>query len=112
MSGAHLSPLRGCVTLTHVDPGLAPWATFLRRSAARSNSTPTPDTLPTHIPARFDILGHRADDLVVPDPGPEHRSRFSGRIGSLPSSAQPYEGWFLQGNPRQRVTVTPAHFRS
>src|SRR6185369_4950487 len=57
----------------------------------------------THACPPFDILGHRADDLVVPDPGPEYRSCGSGRIGGLPSSAQPYEGIVLQRNPRQRV---------
>jgi len=57
----------------------------------------------THMGSPFDILGHRADDLVVPDPGPEYRSCGSGRIGGLPSSAQPYEGIVLQRNPRQRV---------
>src|SRR5271165_6454569 len=62
---------------------------------------------PSHTePLPFGILGHRADDLVVPDPGPEQRSRLSGRIGSLSSSAEPYERRFFQRNPRQGLTLS------
>ena len=67
----------------------------------------------THICSPFDILGYRADDLVVPDPGPEYCSGVSGRISGLPSSAQPYEGIVFQRNPRQGViqafSLRPAH---
>src|SRR5882724_5376898 len=110
-----LSPLWGCEISCYVDPGLAPWAALTRgRFEAHSKSTRHQRTLPAHVPDPFDILGHRADDLVVPDPGPEHRSRLSGRISSLPSGAEPYEGRLLQRTPRQGLTprFTPAHSRS
>ena len=98
-------------------PGLTPRALFLAALRGWLLLGGRHDlTLPAHVAAPFDILGHRADDLVVPDPGLEHRSGFSGRIGGLPSSAQPYEGRFFQRNPRQGLTpsllVTLAHFRS
>jgi hypothetical protein len=101
---ALLSPLRGSGVSGLVDPGLAPWAKFSAPLRGAFASTCTADTLPTHVPVPFDILGHRADDLVVPDPGPEHRSRFSGRIGSLPSGAEPHEGRVLQRYPQQGLT--------
>ena len=74
------------------------------QGAHDSRSTFTP-----HIPLPFDILGHRADDLVVPDPGPERRRR------SLWSDwrptfglRRPYEGSVLPEKPTERLNLTRA----
>ncbi len=61
---------------------------------------PTFDVASTHIPGPFDILGHRADDLVVPDPGLERGLGVFGRTCDLPPDSTPDEGSVLQRNPR------------
>src|ERR1700680_2269631 len=97
--------------MTSSAPWLASkdWPTRLRRPSTSGTLAPTcrplgPCSL-THVPLRFDILGHRADDLVVPDPGLKRRLGVFGRTRGLPPGASPYEGSVLQRTPRQRLIL-------
>src|SRR6266852_9449437 len=52
----------------------------------------------------FGILGHRADDLVVPDSGLQHRGGAVGGHSTLPSYPQPHKRSCLEGSPWERVS--------
>lgn len=42
---------------------------------------------------QFDMLEHRADDLVVPDSGPQYRTGALGGFSILFSGPPPHEAW-------------------
>jgi len=44
-------------------------------------------------PVRFDILRHRADDMVIPDSRLQQRSRAVGGDSRLSSCAPPHENY-------------------